>query len=192
MQECLENKFGTDVERKNKSIKIHGNTYRKDADSVPCRRYRDYRNDYRKDASNYIPGIVIIPDHGSRIINYPEQHIENGRKKNNDTNRYYKKMVRIIKKMRYIMCDYGYKEAEQVSSFGLESLLWNLPDALFTKYRTYQFAFEEIVNYLYIHREEVCFYKEANNIKTLCTTPEDMANYKSFIEKLHIFYDYDI
>lgn len=192
VQECLENKFGTDVERKNKSIKIHGNTYRKDADSVPCRRYRDYRNDYRKDASNYIPGIVIIPDHGSRIINYPEQHIENGRKKNNDTNRYYKKMVRIIKKMRYIMCDYGYKEAEQVSSFGLESLLWNLPDSLFTKYRTYQFAFEEIVNYLYIHREEVCFYKEANNIKTLCTTPEDMANYKSFIEELHIFYDYDI
>lgn len=49
VQECLENKFGTDVERKNKSIKIHGNTYRKDADSVPCRRYRDYRNDYRKD-----------------------------------------------------------------------------------------------------------------------------------------------
>lgn len=101
-------------------------------------------------------------------------------------------MVRIIKKMRYIMCDYGYKEAEQVSSFGLESLLWNLPDSLFTKYRTYQFAFEEIVNYLYSHREEVCFYKEANNIKTLCTTPEDMANYKSFIEKLHTFYDYDI
>ena len=42
-------------------------------------------------------------------------------KKNNDTNRYYKKMVRIIKKMRYLMCDCGYKEAELVSSFGLES-----------------------------------------------------------------------
>ena len=81
VQECLEKKFGTDVERKNKSIKVHGNTYRKDADSVPCRRYRDYRNDYRKDVSNYIPGVVIIPDRGSQIINYPEQHIANGRKK---------------------------------------------------------------------------------------------------------------
>ena len=69
------------MERKNKSIKIHGNTYRKDADSVPCRRYRDYRGDYQKDTKNYIPGIVITPDHGSRIINYPEQHIANGRKK---------------------------------------------------------------------------------------------------------------
>ena len=27
VQECLERKFGSDVERKNKSIKIHGNTY---------------------------------------------------------------------------------------------------------------------------------------------------------------------
>ena len=32
VQECLERKFGRDVERKNKSIKVHGNTYRKDAE----------------------------------------------------------------------------------------------------------------------------------------------------------------
>lgn len=192
VQECLERKFGTDVERKNKSIKIHGNTYRKDADSVPCRRYRDYRNDYRKDESNYIPGVVIIPDHGSRIINYPEQHIANGRKKNNDTNRYYKKMVRIIKKMRYLMCDCGYTEAEQVSSFGLESLLWNLPDSLFMKYRIYRYEFGEIVEYLYNHKYEFGSYKEANGIKALCPTETELANYKNFIDRLFKFYEYDI
>ena len=192
VQECLEKKFGKDVERKNKSIKIHGNTYRKDADSVPCRRYRDYRNDYKKDESNYIPGVVIIPDYGSRIINYPEQHIANGRKKNIKTNRYYKKMVRIIKKMRYLMCECGYKEAEQVSSFGLESLLWNLPDSLFMKYYTYRFEFGEIVNYLYNHKNEVGSYKEANGIKTLCPTLEDVEKYKKFIDQLYMFYDYDI
>lgn len=147
MQECLVRKFGSSVERKNKSIKIYGNTYRKDADTVPCRRYRDYRNDYRKDASNYIHGIVITPDYGNRIINYPEQHIANGRRKNNDTNRYYKKMVRIIKKMRYLMRECGYTEAEQVSSFGLESLLWNLPDDLFMRYSTFRYEFGEIVEY---------------------------------------------
>ena len=75
------------------------------------------------DENNYVRGIVIYPDDGGRIINYPEQHIENGKKKNNETNRYYKKMVRIMKKMRYLMCECGYKEAEQVSSFGL----WNIP-----------------------------------------------------------------
>lgn len=192
VQECLERKFGSDVERKNKSIKIHGNTYRKDADSVPCRRYRDYRNDYRNDASNYVHGIVIAPDHGNRIINYPEQHIANGRKKNNDTNRYYKKMVRIIKKMRYIMNDFGYKEADQVSSFGLESLLWNLPNDLFMKYSIYRYEFGEIVEYLYKHKEEIGTYKEANGIKPLCQTSDDIINYKNFVDKLYLFYDYDI
>lgn len=192
VQECLERKFGSDVERKNKSIKIHGNTYRKDADSVPCRRYRDYRNDYRKDEKNYIPGIIIFPDYGESIINYPEQHIENGRKKNNDTNRYYKKMVRIVKMMRHLMCDCGYDEAEQISSFGLESLLWNLPDTLFTKYSIYRYEFGEIVEYLYNHKDEFGSYKEANGIKDLCPTIKDITNYKKFIDRLYEFYEYDI
>ena len=192
VQECLEQKFGSDVERKNKSIKIHGNTYRKDADSVPCRRYRDYRGDYQKDTNNYIPGVVITPDHGSRIINYPEQHIANGRKKNNDTNRYYKKMVRIIKQMRYLMCEYGYEEAEKVSSFGLESLLWNLPDNLFMKYSIYRYEFREIVEYLYKHKDEFSSYKEANGIKELCPTTTEIINYKKFVDRLYQFYEYDI
>lgn len=103
VESCLKDKFGSDVERKNKSIKIHGNTYRKDADTVPCQRYRDYRKDYHKDVTNYIGGVVITSDEGERIINYPEQHIANGKEKNNNTNYHYKKMVRIMKKMRYLM-----------------------------------------------------------------------------------------
>lgn len=78
VEECLRDKFGNDVERKNKSIKVHGNTYRKDADAVPCRRYRDYSDDFRKDVNNYVGGIIINPDHGDPIINFPEQHIANG------------------------------------------------------------------------------------------------------------------
>lgn len=45
------------------------------------------------------------------------------------------------------MCDYGYAEAEKVSLFGLELLLWNLSDPLFMKYSTYQYEFGEIVRY---------------------------------------------
>lgn len=191
VQECLEYKFGNDVERKNKSIKVNGNTYRKDADTVPCRRYRDYRNDYSKDVNNYIGGIVIIPDQGYRIINYPEQHIANGKKKNNDTNYYYKKMVRIIKKMRYLMDDTGYSSAKNVSSFGLESLLWNLPDSIFIKYSIYSYEFGEIVDYLYNNRKVISNFKEANGIKPLCPTIEDITKYTSFINDLKIFYKHD-
>ena len=192
VQECLSNRFGKDVERKNKSIKVHGNTYRKDADTVPCRRYRDYRNDYSKNPDNYIGGIVIKADDGERIINYPEQHIANGRKKNNDTNYYYKKMVRILKKMRYLMGDNKYSSADDVSSFGLESLLWNLPNEIFMKYSIYRYEFGEIVDYLYSNTHLLGGYKEANGIKQLCPYSRDIEKYKSFIYDLKLFYEYDI
>lgn len=96
------------VQRKNKSIKINDNSYRKDADSVPCIRYRDYSNDYVVHSDNYIGGIIIQADDGTEIFNYPEQHIKNGVDKNKTTNFYFKKMIRIAKEIRYQMDEYGY------------------------------------------------------------------------------------
>lgn len=191
VEECLKNKFGKDVERKNKSIKVHGNTYRKDADTVPCRRYRDYRQDFYYDENNYIKGIVIIADNGNKIINYPEQHIANGKTKNTETNHYYKKMVRIIKKIRYIMDDHSYSSAKEVSSFGLESLLWNLPNEIFTKHFTYRHTFDNIVNYIYNNKSLLFTYKEANGIKPLCPCPSDISKMSNFIDDLKRFYEYD-
>ena len=190
VQECLTRKFGSYVERKNKSIKVHGNTSRKDADTVPCRRYRDYRLDYRKDESNYVGGIVIYPDDGGMIINYPEQHIANGRQKNTETNRYYKKMVRIIKMMRYIMSDAGFTCADKVSSFGLESLLWNVPNNKFMEHTLYTVTFKSILTYLFMNRSALNTYKEANGIKPLCPTQEDVDAYSEFIRKLYSFFEY--
>lgn len=192
VQECLTAKFGNDVERKNKSIKVHGNTYRKDSDTVPCLRYRDYRQDILFNPYNYIGGIIIKADDGTRIINYPEQHIANGRKKNSDTNSYYKKMVRIIKNIRYLMEDFYYASAHNVSSFGLESLLWNIPNSIFLKYSFYRFTFGEIVDYLRNHIADLSQYKEANGIKELCPTQADIEKYSRFIIDLSTFYEYDI
>jgi hypothetical protein len=191
VQECLEAKFKDDVERKNKSIKIYGNTYRKDADTVPCRRYKDFRNDFSNNANNYIGGIVIFSDDGQQIINFPEQHIENGKKKNVETNHYYKKMVRILKKMRYMMSDNKILSANKVSSFGLESLLWNVPNDKFTKYTSYKYIFEDVVDYLYDNRYMITSYKEANGIKDLCPNSYDRENYTNFINDLKVFYQYE-
>lgn len=192
VEEALINKFGKDVERKNKSIKIYGNSYRVDADSVPAMRYRDYKDDYIYDCENYVGGILIRSDEGEEIINYPEQHIINGKKKNVETNLYYKKMVRIIKKIRYIMQDEKYKSANNVSSFGLESLLWNIPNEIFMKYSIYRYAFDEVVTYLYNNINGLNNYKEANGIKLLCPSGIDVENYKCFIKDLNDFYEYDI
>lgn len=192
VQECLVNKFGKDVERKNKSIQIHGNTYRKDADTVPSQRLRNYTQEYYNNADNFIGGIVIKADDGSRIINYPEQHIENGKKKNKDTNLYYKKMVRIAKKIRYLMEDLNYLSAKNISSFGLESLVWNVPNDKFMKYSSYRFIFDDIVEHLFINQGLLSSYKEANGIKQLCLDSGDIDKYKAFIHDLKDFYHYDI
>ena len=198
VQEALKCKFGTDVERKNKSIKVHGNTYRKDADTVPCRRYRDYRQDYRRDASNFVGGVVIYPDNGGMIINYPEQHIANGRKKNNDTNHHYKKMVRIMKKMRYLMEDSyitaDMSAAKNVSSLMLESLLCNIEDSWYRTYRgTYRkvYAFSQLIATLQNRKNDFWGYKEANGIKELCPKPSDYTNLCNFIDQLASFYEYE-
>lgn len=198
VQECLVCRFGTDVERKNKSIKVHGNTYRKDADTVPCKRYRDYRGDYSKNISNYVGGVVITPDQGSRIINYPEQHIANGRIKNDATHHYYKKMVRIIKKMRYLM-EESYQStyktaAARVNSFMLESLLWNVDDSWYLEYcgkYSKVFAFKQLIGYLYSHKNLFETYKEANGIKPLCANNEDYSNICAFVDAISSFYEYE-
>ncbi len=191
VQQALEYKFGNDVKRKDKSIKINGNTYRVDTDTVPSMRYRDYSNDYSNLDSNYIEGIVIYPDSGGMIINYPELHIKNGKTKNASTNYMFKKMVRIIKKMRYIMQDLGYESANKVSSFGLESLLWNIPDSIYSKYSSvYRYTFDELIKY--VQKENISNFKEANGIKDLFPTQQNLDEYTKFIYDINNFYEYDI
>lgn len=193
VERVLDDYFGkVFVHRKNKSLLIDGNTYRKQADTVPAFGMHHY---YASDRRNYIDfneGITIYADDGQIINNFPKQHIINGRRKNSSTNYYYKKMVRIIKKMRYLMETRGYRSANNVSSFGLESLLWNLPDELFKRYTIYRYEFGEIVDYIYNNKYMLSIYKEANEIKRLCPTSSDVENYSKFIDDLRSFYEYDI
>lgn len=189
---ALKAKFPAYVERKNKSIKVMGNTYRKQADAVPCLSLRyHYLSDY-EDYTSYKDGIVIYADDGEVIQNFPKQHIANGRAKNVKTNHYYKKMVRIIKKMRSLMKGYGYASADGVSSFGLESLLWNLPDEVFMKCTNYCFVFDDVVTYLYQHKESLHSFKEADGIKLLCPTQTEVMKYERFIDSLYRFYEYEL
>ncbi|MCR5769678.1 MAG: nucleotidyltransferase [Butyrivibrio sp.] len=193
VQRALNECFSSwNVHRHNKSIKVDGNSYRKQADVVPAISIRYFYDSDNDNYNSYSEGITIISDDGQVINNFPKQHIINGRKKNINTDHYYKKMVRIIKKMRYMMEDLHYGSAGKVSSFGLESLLWNVPDDLFTKYGIYRYIFDDVVDYLYQNKSYLYIYKEANGIKKLCPTSIDVGNYSKFIDDLHGFYQYDI
>ncbi|MCD8118696.1 MAG: hypothetical protein LUE29_04315 [Lachnospiraceae bacterium] len=190
-ESALEIKFPAQVHRGNKSLKIDGNTYRKKADAVPSILVKYYDRSDKGDYSNYVNGINIYADDGSLTTNFPLIHLSNGRNKNNRTNYYYKRMVRIIKKMRYLMSDCGYSSANEVSSFGLESLLWNIPDEYFMKWHLYGFAFGEIISYLKDNIWRLDYYYEVNGIKKLCPAQSDVVAYKNFIDELQRFFVYD-
>ncbi len=186
----LREKFGSDVERHNKCILIKGNGYRVDVDSVPCMRLRDYRNNYSQNSEFYLGGIVIKPDNGLEIINYPEQHIEQGVNKNKATNYMYKKMVRVAKHIKNEMDNSGFKYSKEVSSFKLESLLWNIPGDKYNKYSNYKYIFDKLVNYLYNNKSSISNFKEANGIKELFNSDAEKQFYIGFIDELKDFYEY--
>ncbi len=183
----LVNKFGNDVKRGNKSININGNTYRVNIDVIPSIRYKDYTFN-----NNTIiqEGILIYSDNNETIINYPEQHIEQGKIKNVRTNFNYKKMVRIIKKIKLIMEDNSITSCKMVSSFGLESLLWNIPNEYFVKSSKLIYRIDDIINYL--DKYSIADFKEANGIKRLFNVDTEVQYYRNFINDLKSFYKHEI
>lgn len=192
VEKALKHYFGYQgVERHDKSIKVIGNTNRVDADVVPAYRYRDYSNDYDNSQSNYIGGIEIISDEGVHIINYPEQHIRNGIEKNKYTNYKFKQCVRIIKNMREDMINFGYDIPPEVSSFGLESLLWNVPSVEYIRYSYLRNTIDEILKYLSSNYYKFQVFKEANGIKALFIDDEKRQSYIKFVKELSAFYEYD-
>ena len=102
-------------------------------------------------------------------------------------------MVRIAKEMRYQMQDEGYEFAQKASSFGIECLLYNVPDEIFTKYDFYKYIFDDIVEFLYDNKHNINSFVEVNGIKKLCYDSADKEKvYKGFIDELKGFYSYEI
>jgi len=125
---ALINHFGSDtVSRGNKAFDVHSNSYRVDADVLPALAYRYYNGDGENDYIKPV-GVGFLTDRGVRINNWPKQAYNNGVKKQSNTGERYKKMVRIMKKMRNKMQEDDIAAAMDVPSFLIESLVWNVPD----------------------------------------------------------------
>jgi hypothetical protein len=116
------------VTRGNKAFDLKSNTYRVDADAVPTFSHRRYATD-----RSWIEGVELRPDDGkpSRIINWPEQVYSNGVQKHTNTARRYKKVIRIFKNLRNQMQKDGMRQANDIASFLIECLIWNVPNPSF-------------------------------------------------------------
>ncbi len=152
----------------NKSIKIQSNSYRIEADAVPCFQYRNYYYEDSKNPDNFIEGHKIYAQNNEEVISYPKQHIENGKEKNTETQRRFKRTVRILKKIRYHMIENNNPVNGNISSFLIECLLWNVPNKIFNDYDTHEERVKESIRHLYLktkyHPEECKKWLEVSKI----------------------------
>ena len=142
---ALITKFGiASVKRKNKCITILGNSNRVETDVVPTWNFRRYNKN-----GGYVLGAKLRADSGGYIINFPKQHIENGKQKNAETKRRFKRLTRIYRKLRYTMIDNGVTVSDSITSFLIECLVWNVPNSIFNHNDTWQDRLRRSIEFLY-------------------------------------------
>jgi hypothetical protein len=127
VERALKAHFGDGaVDRGSKAIRIAESTGRLPADVVPCVTERTWT-----DVGQFHEGIRLQNDRdrNERIVNYPAQHLAEGKRKNTATSKRYKRVVRILKRLENQMVAEGVIKA--VPSFLIESLVWNTPDSKF-------------------------------------------------------------
>lgn len=171
VERALVRKFGRDqVTRGNKALDVHENSYRVDADVVPTFEYRRYaeKPDHYGNFQ-YHSGVKLITDKGLSIINWPEQTYQNGVSKNSDTGKIYKRIIRILKRLRNDMQDNNIVAANDIASFLIESLVWNTPNEIFGR-STYTDVVTGVLAHTFnntLSQEECQEWGEVNELKYL-------------------------
>lgn len=132
VQKALEDYFGkTSITRGNKAFDIHSNSYRVDADVVPAFAYRYYYDS--GDNWHQPEGVCFLTDDGTKIINWPHQTYENCKNKQEVTGQRYRKVARILKRLRNTMQDEKVAAANDIPSFLIQSMVWSAPDDHFNR-----------------------------------------------------------
>ena len=159
---------GTAITRGNKAFDVHANTYRIDADVVPCFEHVRYFRTSDGSIGTH-RGTELRPDNGSRVINWPRQNYANGVSKNNATGKRFKAMVRIMKRLQNEMNEAAVGAAKPIPSFLNECLVWNVPNEGFG-HDTYKEDVRYVIAYLWNDTRTVdsCGeWREINELKYL-------------------------
>lgn len=144
----LRGAFGADVDPGNKAITVAGRAgVRLEADVIVCQTHRYY---YRFDGDpsrGFIQGIGFHDQRDGRlIVNYPQQHFDNGVAKQEATREWFKPTVRIFKNVRNRLVDTGAIRDSTAPSYFLQGLLYNVPPAVFGG--TWRLNFSDVLNWL--------------------------------------------
>lgn len=174
IEEALVSKFGrAAVTRGNKAFDIKANSYRVEADVAPFMEHRRFRTD-----GSYIEGVQQFSDDGKKLVNWPEQHYENGVSKNISTSRKYKRTVRVLKKLKIEMADNGY--LEDISGFFCECLIWNVPN-IYLSDDSYYNILKRSIAFLYheLDQKSSDEWGEVSELKYLFTSSSKITKNKA-------------
>ena len=128
----LTDSYGSDVKVGDKAIAIAARGNRRKADVIACIQFRRYFKFRSASDQSYEEGMCFYNSAGERIANYPKQHSENLTRKHQNTDKWLKPMVRILKNMRSRLVEGGYIEDGIAPSYFLEGLLYNVPSEEFS------------------------------------------------------------
>src|SRR5690349_10711128 len=145
VENALVNKFGrAEVKRFDKCITVIANSYRAETDVVPTWNFRRYNQN-----GSYVLGAKFKSDAGKWIVNYPKQHLANAKQKNAETQKRYKRLTRIHRRLRYKMIADGVKVKDSITSFLIECLTWNVPNETFNNNHTWSDRLKASILFLY-------------------------------------------
>jgi hypothetical protein len=108
-----------------------GNSGRRNADVLIAFDFRRYHEFKSWQNQRYDEGVCFFTAKGSRIENFPKRHSDNCTAKHQNTQGYFKRMVRVFKNMRNVMTDKGLLTAGMAPSYFIEGMLYNVPDDKF-------------------------------------------------------------
>jgi hypothetical protein len=167
LEAALVTRFGrAAVVRGDKAFTVHETTRRVEADVVAAFEHRRYVGVDRYGHGTYVKGTEFLSDSGKRIINWPQQHYDNGVAKNASTRERFKAMVRVVKNLRNEMTDTGVSAAEPIPSFFNECLVYNVDNPVFGN-ASYYAELREVLRYLYFRTKDLALCQEWGEVNEL-------------------------
>lgn len=170
VEKALVGYFGRSaVTRGNKAFDIHETSFHVEADLAPFFQHRRFL-----ETGESLKGVELEPDNGvSRVINWPEQHYENGVQKNKDTGTRYKSIVRVLKALSNEMTE-AKVDAGSIPGFLIECLVWNTPNSNFQNDNYRDDLYENLL-FLYQNTKEDALckkWREVSDLKYLFNTSQ--------------------
>jgi hypothetical protein len=172
---ALQTKFGRGVTPGKKAFDVHENSYRLDADVSAFFQHRRYTGRRNIDGSwHYHEGVEMRPQGVPKIINWHQQHYDEGVSKNDATGRRFKRITRILKRLRTEMSESRVQTVRDaalpIASFLIESMVYNVPHNMFNQAQeTYYEDAKQVIGWLWnkINNNEHTKFLEVSGLKWL-------------------------